>query len=196
MPNNLYPIFVKMESMNTLMVGGGNVALEKLHSILENAPNSTIYLVAPIIKEEIFELAKSYNNLILIKRNFIETDILQKDLIFLTTDNYMLHQEIKNIAKEKNILVNVADTPNLCDFYLGSIVKKGDLKIAISTNGKSPTLAKRLKEIFNEIIPLEINIVLDNMHQIRNKLNVNFAQKIQILNKITNIIKTKNVTNF
>ena len=57
-----------------------------------------------------------------------------------------LHEEIKAMATEKGILVNVADTPDLCDFYLGSIVQKGNLKIAISTNGKSPTAAKRIKK--------------------------------------------------
>lgn len=195
MPNNLYPIFVKMDCMVILIVGGGNVALEKLHSILENSPNVKIYLVAPNIKVEIIELAKKFIHVVLIKRGFLNTDILQKDLIFLTTDNFILHKEIKELAKEKNILVNVADTPDLCDFYLGSIVKKGDLKIAISTNGKSPTVAKRLKEILNEIIPLEINNVLENMHQIRNKLNVNFVEKIKILNEITHILKTKNGIN-
>ena len=58
-----------------------------------------------------------------------------------------LHLQIKNAANEKGILVNMADTPDLCDFYLSSIVQKGQLKIAISTNGKSPTAAKRIKEL-------------------------------------------------
>jgi len=81
--------------------------------------------------------------------------------------------------------VNVADKPELCDFYLGSVVKKGNLKIAISTNGKSPTIAKRLKEMFNEVLPDQLDELLQNMHIIRNKLNGSFTDKINKLNTIT-----------
>jgi uncharacterized membrane protein YfcA len=81
--------------------------------------------------------------------------------------------------------VNVADKPDLCDFYLGSIVKKGSLKIAISTNGKSPTIAKRLRETFTEVIPDEMDLVLDNMQHIRHQLTGDFNYKVKELNKIT-----------
>jgi uncharacterized membrane protein YfcA len=82
----------------------------------------------------------------------------------------------------------VADTPDLCDFYLGSVVKKGNLKIAISTNGKSPTIAKRLKETFNEALPDELDQVLDNMQSIRKKLNGDFDYKVKKLNSITKVL--------
>ncbi|MBO9571973.1 MAG: TSUP family transporter, partial [Chitinophagaceae bacterium] len=84
--------------------------------------------------------------------------------------------------------------PELCDFYLGSIVKKGNLKIGISTNGKSPTIAKRLQEIFNEVIPDELDEVLQNMHVIRNKLSGNFTDKVNKLNHITKDLSLKNGT--
>ena len=79
----------------------------------------------------------------------------------------------------------MADTPNLCDFYLGSIVKKGDLKIGISTNGKSPTLAKRLKAFLNDIIPDQIQESLDNLESYRKKIKGDFEEKIRKLNEIT-----------
>jgi siroheme synthase-like protein len=79
----------------------------------------------------------------------------------------------------------VADTPDLCDFYLGSIVQKGDLKIAISTNGKSPTLAKRIKEFLNEIIPDDIQQLLDNLQTYRNTLKGDFQDKVKELNDLT-----------
>jgi len=81
--------------------------------------------------------------------------------------------------------VNVADKPELCDFYMGSIVQKGNLKIGISTNGKSPTVAKRLKELFNDLLPEEIDQLLDNMQAIRSRLQGNFADKVNQLNAIT-----------
>ena len=68
---------------------------------------------------------------------------------------------------------------------MGSIVKKGNLKLAISTNGKSPTIAKRLRELFNELLPEELDEVLDNMQRIRNQLTDDFQGKVERLNLIT-----------
>jgi len=82
-------------------------------------------------------------------------------------------------------LINVADTPELCDFYLGSIVTKGDLKIAISTNGKSPTLSKRIREFFEAILPENIDELILNLHDYRNTLKGNFEEKVNKLNEIT-----------
>ncbi|MGB8191711.1 MAG: TSUP family transporter, partial [Chitinophagaceae bacterium] len=98
--------------------------------------------------------------------------------------------EISTLAKQHGKLVNVADKPELCDFYLSSIVQKGNLKIAISTNGKSPTLAKRLKEIFNEALPDKLDDVLNNLHIIRNKMNGDFAAKVKKLDRITRVLAT------
>ena len=88
-------------------------------------------------------------------------------------------------------MVNVADTPDLCDFYLGSIVQKGNLKIAISTNGKSPTAAKRIKEVLHEALPGELDDVIENLHKVRNKLNGNFEYKVKRLNDITRMLVEK-----
>jgi siroheme synthase-like protein len=85
-------------------------------------------------------------------------------------------------------LINVADKPELCDFYLGSIVQKGNLKIAISTNGKSPTIAKRLKEVLNEGLPGELDTTLEQMSRLRNTLKGDFAEKVKTLNEITSVL--------
>ena len=95
---------------------------------------------------------------------------------------------MKQIANAKGILVNVADTPDLCDFYLGSIVQKGNLKVAISTNGKSPTAAKRIKEVLHDALPEELDEVIENLHKVRNKLNGNFEYKVKKLNAITKVL--------
>ena len=91
----------------------------------------------------------------------------------------------RDAANEKGILVNAADKPELCDFYLGSVVQKGNLKIAISTNGKSPTIAKRLKEVLNETLPDEIDTLLNSMQTIRNKMSGDFTEKVKQLNELT-----------
>jgi siroheme synthase-like protein len=79
----------------------------------------------------------------------------------------------------------VADTPHLCDFYLGSIVQKGDLKIAISTNGKSPTLAKRIRAFLEDVIPTDIQETMDGLEAYRNSLKGDFEAKIKALNELT-----------
>ena len=101
--------------------------------------------------------------------------------------------EISRAAKQKGKLVNVADKPELCDFYLSSIVQKGNLKIAISTNGKSPTIAKRLKELFSDALPDKLDDILTNMHIIRNKLNGDFAAKVKKLDDITKVLATQKI---
>lgn len=183
--NKLYPVFLKLEELELLLVGAGNVGLEKLESLLGNSPEAKITVIAPQVKEEVRQLLKNHSSCNLVQRSFEENDLLNMDLVVLATDNPQLHKVIKALAEAKGILVNVADTPDLCDFYLGSIVQKGNLKIAISTNGKSPTIAKRIKEVLNETIPDEIDELLDTMQSIRNKMSVDFAEKVKRLNELT-----------
>jgi len=183
--NNLFPVFLKLESLQTLIVGGGNVGLEKLSALLKNSPQANIALVAGSIRDEIKLLAETYPTVTLIERNFIFNDLVNKDIVILATNNQILNQNIHEETRSRHLLVNVADTPELCDFYLGAVVSKGNLKIGISTNGKSPTLAKRMREYLEEAIPDAIDGLLDNMQAIRNKLKGDFHSKVKLLNEIT-----------
>src|SRR5688572_18804229 len=191
--NQLYPVFLKLDQLELLLVGGGNVGLEKLHSLLSNSPAAKISIVAPEIKEEIRKLVLRHPSCQIYQKEFDAADLKNKDLVVLATDNRQLHEEIKVLASEKGILVNVADTPDLCDFYLGSIVQKGNLKIAISTNGKSPTAAKRIKEVLHEALPGELDAVIENLHTVRSKLNGNFEYKVKKLNKLTEVLIEKDI---
>ena len=186
--NTLYPIFLKLEEMELLLVGAGNVGLEKLHSLLANSPTAKISIVAPNVNEDVRKLVYRHPSCKIFQREFESADLENKDLVVLATDNRQLHENIREQAKSKGILVNVADTPDLCDFYLGSIVQKGNLKIAISTNGKSPTAAKRIKEVLHNALPGELDDVIENLHKVRNKLNGNFDYKVKKLNKITKVL--------
>ncbi|MGE5108129.1 MAG: TSUP family transporter [Sphingobacteriales bacterium] len=192
--NNLYPVFLKLETMDTLLVGGGNVALEKLHSLLGNSPDARVTIVAPEIKEELRRFITGFANCTLIEREFEETDLENKDLIVIAVNDKEISKVVKELANARGLLVNVADTPELCDFYLGSIVQKGNLKIAISTNGKSPTIAKRVKEVINDMIPYEMEGVLDNMQTIRNGINGDFEEKVKQLNDLTKMLVAKQIT--
>jgi len=183
--NELFPIFLKLQNFQTLLVGAGNVGLEKLEAMLYNSPDAKILVVADMVLDTVHQLISNYPKVKLSERRFEENDLNNIQLLVLATDNKELHQRIRLVAKEKGILVNVADTPELCDFYLGSIVKKGNLKIAISTNGKSPTVAKRLKQVLSENIPDEIDETLNQMSQLRNTLKGDFAFKLKKMNEAT-----------
>ncbi|MGB5355589.1 MAG: bifunctional precorrin-2 dehydrogenase/sirohydrochlorin ferrochelatase, partial [Eudoraea sp.] len=88
-------------------------------------------------------------------------------------------------------LVNVADNPPFCDFYMGGIVSKGHVKIAISTNGKSPTTAKRLRQFFEDIIPEDINKMVENLHAYRRTIKGDFESKVDQMNEMTKSLITK-----
>lgn len=183
--NELFPVFLKLQHLSVLVVGGGKVALEKLNALLANSPRTRIQLVATRISDEIKTLASVHAHLELMERVFLPADADGSDLVIIAIDNKTESGRIRAIAKAKGKLVNVADKPELCDFYMSSIVSKGNLKIAISTNGKSPTIAKRLKDLFNELLPEEIDELLDNMEEIRSKLKGDFAYKLAQLNALT-----------
>jgi siroheme synthase-like protein len=186
--NRLFPIFVKMEQFQVLIVGGGAVGLEKLTAILRNSPETPITLVAPDILEAVQKYVLAFPRVVLKEKNFELSDLNEQNFVIAATDDKILNTEIKKAATHKGILTNVADTPDECDFYLASIVQKGDLKIAISTNGKSPTIAKRLKEVLNAVLPTELDAILQDMTAIRQRLQGNFAEKVKTLNKITKIL--------
>ena len=192
--NNLFPVFLKLEELSLLIIGGGNVALEKLHSVLNNSPETKIKLVAIEISEAIRQTAEEKENIELHERAYSIQDIEEADLIIAAVNSFETSAQIKEDTKSNGKLVNVADKPGLCDFYLGSIVKKGSVKIAISTNGKSPTIAKRLKEVINDFIPDEMENVLENMQTIRIGMNGDFDEKVKHLNDITKVLVAKQTT--
>jgi siroheme synthase-like protein len=191
MSNLLFPIFLKLEELPVLLVGGGYVAHEKLEAMLGNAPETKITLVATQISDTIKEMAREFPNLTLLERPYHTSDLSVATLVVVAINDVERSAEIRIEAKALGKLINVADKPALCDFYLSSIVKKGNLKIAISTNGKSPTLAKRIKEVLNDILPEEINELMDNLGAIRDKLKGDFAQKVIELNKVTSSLVEK-----
>jgi len=166
-------------------VGGGHVGLEKLTAILKNSPTARISLVARTIQEPIKELAAQHANVTLFERNFKLWDLWNKDLLILAANNRSLHETIRKFARTRHLLINVADTPDLCDFYLGSVVTKGNLKIGISTNGKSPTISKRMREYLEEALPEETNELLENMNKIREQIKGDFNHKVKVLNEVT-----------
>lgn len=183
--NELFPIFLKLKQLRLLLVGGGYVGMEKLQAVVSNSPSAVITVVATQISDEIKELVKEYATITLIEKPYGISDLDNKDLAIAAINDPIVSRQVAMDARSKGILVNAADKPELCDFYLGSVVQKGNLKIAISTNGKSPTIAKRLKEVLSETLPDEIDTLLNSMQTIRNKMSGDFTEKVKQLNELT-----------
>ncbi len=129
MSNSLYPVFLKLETLSLLIIGGGKVALEKLESVLGNSPETSIKLVAREIIPEIRELQNQFPDIKLYERAYHDHDFNDIDLAIIAVNDIELATEIRTKAQQRNVLVNIADKPDLCDFYLGSVVKKEALKL-------------------------------------------------------------------
>jgi siroheme synthase-like protein len=190
-PNPLFPIFLKLNQLKVLLVGAGQVGLEKLQAILDNAPNTNIKIVAKEVLPEVKHLASQFPQVHIEHREYVQNDMSQWDMAIVAVNNRKLSEKIYADAKKAGILVNVADTPDLCDFYLGSIVQKGQVKIAISTNGKSPTMAKRLRQWLTEVVPDNIDPLLKNLYEIRNNIKGDFQEKVEKLDALTSVLVEK-----
>ena len=170
--------------LDVLIVGGGKVAFEKLSFLLKSSPNAKVALVSKNFIPELISLAEKHEVEILTKS--YESEFLNnRHIIISATDNLKVNLQVQADCRERNILVNVADNPDYCDFYMGGIVTKGNVKIAISTNGKSPTIAKRLRQFFEDVLPDDINTLTENLNTYRKTIKGNFEEKVKILNDIT-----------
>ncbi|MFD0749316.1 bifunctional precorrin-2 dehydrogenase/sirohydrochlorin ferrochelatase [Mucilaginibacter calamicampi] len=189
--NQLFPVFLKLNELHTVLIGAGNVGLEKLTAILNNCNSATITVIGREVLPEVSRLSEHYAGVTIRQKSFEAIDLDIADIVVAATDDSELNKQIRLAAKARKLLINVADKPELCDFYLGSVVKKGDLKLGISTNGKSPTVAKRIKEVLNTALPDELDITLQQLNDLRNNLTGDFAYKVKELNRITAMLSTQ-----
>lgn len=189
--NTLFPVFLKTNRLSVLLIGGGFVACEKAQALLRNSPQCHLTIVAIQILDELRAYSAQFPNVTLVERAVEASDLDDVQLVIAAVNCRATGLQIRQWAQQRGILVNVADTPDLCDFYLGSIVQKGNLKIAISTNGQSPTLAKRIRELLNDLIPDEINETLGRLSAIRSQMQGSLKEKIIRLNEITRMLVEK-----
>lgn len=192
--NELYPVFLKVNRLNIVIVGGGNVGHEKLHFLLKSSPHANVEVVAKWFLPDTKQLAKKHH-VKLIKGSYKKKYLKKKHVVIAATNDKKLNKRVYKHAKKRYLLANIADTPELCDFYMGGIVNKGHVKIAISTNGKSPTAAKRLREFFEEVIPENVNQMVENLNEYRKTVKGDFQAKVNQMNTITESLKVKNKKN-
>ncbi len=182
--NNLYPIFLKAKSLNVLIVGGGNVAEEKLTFLLKSSPDAHVTMVSPMFREGTIELAKK-GCVTLVEDVYQKKYLFGKHMVVATTDVPEVNVQVWKDCRAEAKLVNVADNPPYCDFYMGGIVTKGNVKVAISTNGKSPTTAKRLRQFFEDVIPENVDDLVKNLNEYRKTIKGDFEEKVETLNEFT-----------
>ncbi len=162
-----FPAFLKLDDKKILIVGGGNVAYEKLEHLLDFTKDihviATEYSVA--MKRRIEKENLEYK-----QRAYEEGDIKDFTMVIVAVDTIALQAEIFQESKKYNCLCNAVDSVDYCDFIFPSYVKKDDLTIAISTSGTSPAMAKHLRRYLQKMIPDGISEFLQEMKALRKSL--------------------------
>ena len=162
-----YPIHLDIRNRNCLVIGGGAVATRKVVNLLQSGARVTV--VSPLISKQLQELAES-ESLTLKPRPYRSADLTGMFLVIGATDDESLNRQISRDAEALNTLCNIADRPEVCNFILPSIVRRADLVITISTSGRSPALAKKLRKELELQFGKEYGELLQLMGAIRNKL--------------------------
>ena len=144
------PIFLRVKDRRCLVVGGGQVALRKISTLLR--ADAKVRVVAPEISEDIRERLASAQHEIL-TREFQDTDIEGVRLVIAATDDQALNRRVYGLAHARSLPVNVVDTPELCDFIFPSVLDRSPLLVAVSSGGNSPVLARLLRTRLETLIP-------------------------------------------
>ena len=152
-----FPIFVDAQHIHCLIVGAGEVAARKCELLLKTPAKITI--VSPWVSETVKDLAQGSSQITLIEREFEDTDIDDKQMIFVATDNELVNKHIHDISHAKNILVNVVDNTPLCKFITPSIVDRSPIIIAISSGGVAPVLLRYIRQKLESVIPSNIKLL-------------------------------------
>ena len=142
-------------------------------------------MVAPRFLPELEALVTKHPSVKLTTKKFNRWMLRKRHMVIACTDDLKVNKRVFDLCRKRHLICNIADTPQLCDYYLGGIVTKGNVKIAISTNGKSPTTAKRLRQFFEDVIPEDINDMVKNLNEFRKTIKGDFEHKVATLNEFT-----------
>ncbi|PWT92361.1 MAG: siroheme synthase [Proteobacteria bacterium] len=166
----LFPIFLKLAGRMVLVVGGGTVAEAKIQGLL--AAGAGIRVVAPQITPQIAEWVR-LGRIEWLPRTFAPDDLLGSHMVIAATSAPGVNNTVFREAEARRILCNAVDDNKNCHFYYGAVVRRGDLQIAISTNGKSPALAHRLRKELERAYGEEYAAWLDFLGAARDLLRAN-----------------------
>jgi precorrin-2 dehydrogenase len=167
-----YPAFINLENRPVLVVGGGAVAERKVETLLETGALVTV--VSPEITQQLQEYTR-LKRITFRQRSFLPSDADGVSLVISATDDPATQAEVASIATLKNILVNTVDKPELCSFIVPAILRRGDITIAISTSGKSPSLAAELRTRVEGILTDDVARTAAMLGAVRQEVHEHFA---------------------
>lgn len=156
--SNFYPILINLQKFPCLVVGGGQVALRKIQSLL--AYNVKITVLSPSISKQLKALIKK-NKIKVIPKYYSKEYIKNYKVIFSATNKREINEQVFKDCKAENKLLNVVDVPKLCDFILPAVVRRGDLTISVSSQGRAPFFAKEVKNKIDHIFPSYYEDIID-----------------------------------
>lgn len=163
----MYPIVLKLDAVPCLVVGGGAVAARKVAQLL--TAGAAVTVLAPELGEELQPLAQR-GTVRHLPRLYRAGDVAPFRLVFAATSSREVNREVYREAAGRGVLVNSVDDPEGCSFYVPSILRRGDLLVAVSTSGKVPALARRLREYLQEKLAPGLGEELERLHALRTRL--------------------------
>ncbi|WP_187646890.1 precorrin-2 dehydrogenase/sirohydrochlorin ferrochelatase family protein [Nitrosophilus labii] len=162
-----FPAFVNLTNKKTVVIGGGKIAGDKICHLLDFTKDITI--ISPKIDQRVKDFIDK-NSLKYINREYNSGDINGFYIVIVAADDLELQKKVYQECQERKILCNSVDSVEYCDFIFPSYIKRGDLTIAFSTSGASPSLAKYLRRAIEKIIPKDIGNFIKELKKMRQKL--------------------------
>jgi len=164
---SLFPIFLKLTGRPCVVIGAGHLAESKIESL--QAAAASITVIAPQASQRILDWAAT-GELTYRPRPYQQGDLTDTFLVVAATNDPAVNRAVFAEATEKGVLCNAVDDPPFCDFYFPSVVRRGDLQIAISTAGASPALAQQLRKDLNTQLPLDLGDWLTDLGNLRREV--------------------------
>lgn len=161
-----YPMMLKIKDKPCTVVGGGSVAERKVTTLLEY--EAIVTVISPKLTEGL-QLLRKKNKIFYINKYYEAGDLTGSYLVYAATDDESINKKCRNEAEAHHILINVGDSPELSDFILPATIKRGSLTIAVSTEGKSPALSRKIREELESLYGEVYSEVLDTLGEIREK---------------------------
>ena len=164
----LFPIFLKLTGRQCLVIGAGHLAESKIESL--RAAEGSVTVIAPEASPAIEALAES-GEVTWHRRSYVDGDVATGTFLVVTATNVPeVNRAVYLEATSKSVLCNAVDDPPYCDFFFPSVVRRGDLQIAISTAGQSPALAQRLRKELNAALPPDLGPWLAELGNLRREV--------------------------
>jgi precorrin-2 dehydrogenase/sirohydrochlorin ferrochelatase len=164
---SLFPIFLKLTGRPCIVIGAGEIAESKIDSL--RAAEARVTVIAPVASARIVAMAEA-GEIVWRRREYKQGDLAGQFLVVAATNNPAVNRAVFAEAEAAGILVNAVDDPPFCDFYFPSVVRRGELQIAISTAGASPALAQRLRKEIDALLPLDAGEWLAELGNLRREI--------------------------